>query len=365
MANTPSSTAGPRALVFDQRRNALVLTTANVSLGQLADALRQHDGLDILPTGAWLLKHNLIIPSGTSLTIQGSEIRQVLLKSDADGFVWLKALGGNLTIQDVCISSWDAQAGAVDTNYDDGRAFILARDGATMRIHRSSISYLGYQENESYGLAWRLPQTHGELTDSTLSYNFYGMYTYEVSDMLIRGNEVHHNIRYGIDPHTRSNRLRIEGNSAHHNGKQGIILAEACEDGIIRNNVTYANGIHGIVVYQQSNRAVVEGNHSYDNANQGININDSDDAIVRNNYVHGNRLDGIGIGQHAAGTTVVGNTVEANVRDGITIYSDASGTAVDGNTVRDNGRYGIYAKSSGNQVHDNRVTNNGKQDILQ
>lgn len=351
--------------VYDQRLDALVIRAGDVSLTGLQAALEQHQGLQILPDGSWVLQRNLVIERGASLTIQGNQFSRLLLKSDATGFVWIKALGGTLSIEDACISSWDAARQDVDTNYDDGRSFILARDGARMNIRRSDISYLGYMADESYGLAWRLEGTRGELLDSRLSYNYYGLYTYEVSGMQIRGNEVHHNILYGIDPHTRSNNLLIENNIAHHNGKQGIILAERCEDSVIRNNVSYSNGIHGIVVYQRSDGTIVEGNISYDNASQGINVNNSRNVIVRNNQVFANHEDGIGIGQDARANTVTGNTVTANARDGITLYSDASDNVIRENEVRGNGRYGIYAKSQGNQLIDNMVVDNLKQDILE
>jgi hypothetical protein len=43
---------------------------------------------------------------------------------------------------------------------------------------------------------------------------------------VVRDNEFHDNVLYGIDPHTDSHRLLIERNVVHHNGKHGIILAE-------------------------------------------------------------------------------------------------------------------------------------------
>ena len=55
----------------------------------------------------------------------------------------------------------------------------------------------------------------------------------------------------------------------------------------------------------------------------------------------------------------------ANAHDGITLYSDASNNTIQANDVRENGRYGIYVKSPGNQVLDNTVTGNIKGDILE
>jgi parallel beta-helix repeat protein len=278
--------------------------------------------------------------------------------------VWLKALGGTLLFERTCVTSWDAARQAVDENTNDGRSFVLARDGARMDIESSELSYLGYEANESYGVAWRLEGTSGTIANSRLGYNFYGLYAYQASGLIIRGNEVDHSVRYGIDPHTASNHLLIEGNHAHHNGKQGIILAEGCSDSVVRDNVVYANQIHGIVIYQGSNRNVVEGNHVYGNVQQGINVNDAIGNIVRDNEVYENGKDGIGLGQDANDNQVTGNRVYRNAQDGITLYSGATRNNVRDNSVSDNGRYGIYAKSDGNDVASNQAANNRSADHM-
>ncbi len=263
------------------------------------------------------------------------------------------ALGSSraqLAFVETCVTSWDSGPNSVDLNYDDGRSFVLARDGARMDIRSSELSYLGYLANESYGVAWRQPGTTGSASDSRFGHNFYGLYSYEASDLVIRDSEVHHSVRYGIDPHTRSNRLLIEGNRSHHNGKQGIILAEECGDSTIRGNTVYDNALHGIVIYQRSNNNVVEGNTSYGNGLQGINVNDSSDNTIRHNTTYDNAEAGLGVGQNAAGNVLVGNTVRHNRKDGISFYSEATGNSVRENVVSGNARYGIYVKSPGNTI---------------
>jgi parallel beta-helix repeat protein len=230
-----------------------------------------------------------------------------------------------------------------------------------MDISGSDFRYLGYDGPESYGLAWRLSGTTGQIVDSFVSHNFYGIYSFQVGDLVIRGNETHHNVMYGIDPHTASMRLTIENNVAHDNGKHGIILAEECSDGIIRNNVAFNNLHHGIVIYQRSNNNLVEGNTVYGNGGQGININDSTHTTVRGNTVYDNLEAGIGVGQRASDTQVVGNSVRANRKDGITLYSDVTDNLLRNNTISGNARFGIYVKSEGdvhiesNEVADNAV----------
>ncbi|HEU5097450.1 MAG TPA: right-handed parallel beta-helix repeat-containing protein [Roseiflexaceae bacterium] len=336
---------------YDLKTNTIFLNgNAATTLPALSGALSRPDLLHEQMPGEWILNANLWIGKGAVLDIAGPTVRRLKLRSDSRRFVWIKAFGARLTFADTCVTSWDVGRNSVDTADADGRSFVLAREGARLDILRSELSYLGYFANESYGVAWRQAGTSGAAIDSRFGYNFYGLYSYEASDLVIRGNEVHHSIRYGIDPHTRSNRLSIENNTAHHNGKHGIILAEACSESTIRGNTVYGNGLHGIVIYQRSNGNVIENNISYDNGLQGINVNESSNNVVRRNTVYGNAEAGIGIGQRAASNALIENQVRDNHKDGISFYSDASANVVRENIVSGNVRYGIYVKSPHNTI---------------
>jgi parallel beta-helix repeat protein len=338
-------------IAYDANTNTIILNSGSPrTLPAVSRALGRADLLHELSSGEWLLHANLRIGKGAALQIAGPQVRRLKLRSDTGGFVWIKAFGAQLTFIDTCVTSWDISGNTVDTNDTDGRSFVLARDGARMDIRSSELSYLGYYANESYGVAWRQAGTSGSALDSRFGHNFYGLYSYEASDLVIRSNEVHHSVRYGIDPHTRSNRLTIESNISHHNGKQGIILAEECSHSTIRGNIVYANALHGIVLYQRSNNNLVVDNISYGNGLQGINVNDASDNTVRGNTTYDNAEAGIGVGQNAAGNTLLSNTVRDNRKDGISFYSDATGNTLRENIVSGNARYGVYVKSAGNIV---------------
>lgn len=347
----PPPTASSVQARYDEDTNTIeVLRGQAVTLPALSRALGRPSLLRELAPGEWLLAANVQVAERAEVVIAAPEVRRLKLLSDALGFVWIKAIGGALRIDGACVTSWDTSRDDVDRNYDDGRSFILARSGATMTVHASELSYLGYGANESYGVAWRLQGTRGAITDSTLAYNFYGLYAYQMTGLVVRGNEVHHSVHYGIDPHTRSNKLVIEDNSSHHNGKHGIILAEGCFDSVIRNNTSFSNAMHGIVLYHGANNNLVEGNVVYDNGLEGININDSHTNTIRQNTVYDNAKAGIGVGQAAEDNTVTDNTVFENREDGIALYSDARDTLLRANIVRNNMRYGIYVKSAENQI---------------
>lgn len=351
---------GAQVPTYNQESNTITIPAGDsLTLPGLGKALATPKALRETKPGEWLLAANLVIERHATLRIAAPEVQRLRLQSDDELFVSIKALGGDLTIEGVCVTSWDPDAGAVDLNYDDGRSFILARNGARMTIRNAELSYLGYAADESYGLAYRLSGTTGEVSNSRLGYNYYGLYTYEVADLVIRNNEVHHSILYGIDPHTDSRNLLIEGNTAHHNGKHGIILAERCTDSIIRGNRSYANALHGIVLYQQSNNNLVENNITYENGLEGININNSSNNTIRGNESYRNTKAGIGVGQKSSQMLITGNRLHGNQEDGIALYSKATNNTIEANDIYENTRYGIYLKSEGNRITTaNRVYRN-------
>ena len=365
---SPLITSNPKAglVTYDAAKNTITVQSGVWSLPDVRAQLGDGGGvLKETTKGEWLLTANLAISKGAALRIAGPQVAWLKLASNAAGFIWLKALGGDLQIETTKVTSWDADRNAVDENTDDGRSFVLARNGSHMNIVNAEMSYLGYFANESYGVAWRTPGTTGQAINSKFGYNFYGLYAYEVSNLIIRGNEVHHSTRYGIDPHTRSNKLLIENNISHHNGKQGIILAEECNDSVIRNNTAYSNTLHGIVIYQRSNNNIVEGNTSYGNGWQGINVNDSSNTVVRGNVVYGNGKSGIGIGENAQNTRIEKNTIRDNAEHGVYLYSSSTASTLVGNVISGNVQNGIYIKSEGNLIGEGNDISGNKVGVFQ
>jgi len=197
-------------LAYDAASNTIVLGGgAPTNLPNLARALKRDDLLQQLAPGEWLLAANLWIGPEVAFQIAGPQVRWLKLRSDAAGFVWIITSRGQLTFADTCVTAWDVLRQRVDTNSDRGRSFVLAYGGARMEIRNSELSYLGYLANESYGVVWRQPGTTGLAIDSRFGHNFYGLYSYETSGLLIRGNEVHHSVRYGIDPPDRQRQSSV------------------------------------------------------------------------------------------------------------------------------------------------------------
>jgi parallel beta-helix repeat protein len=338
---------GVRA-AFDSATNKVVLAGGSgVTLPALSRALGNPSALREVAPGEWLLGADLEVLGGASLQIAAPDVRWLKLRSSPTGYVNITVSGGELDVTGACVTSWDEGRRQVDGEHLDGRSFLLARGGGRMMIDHAEVRFLGYGEVQSYGLSWRTEGTSGGITDSVVSHMFYGLYTYQVSGLVVQDNEFHHNVLYGIDPHTDSHHLAIERNVVHHNGKHGIILAEDCTDSVIRDNVVYNNDHHGIVLYLRSDRNLIEGNHAFANAAQGININGSVDNIIRGNSVYDNTESGIGIGQTAENNLVENNQIRSNQQDGVRLVTGSSQTTIRGNVIGENTRYGVYLDANG------------------
>ena len=340
---------------FVSATNTIELTAGQATLPTLAarvggNALRETGD------GEWELRADISITGDASLRIAAPDVRWLKLISDGDRFASLKPTGGDLDVSGSCITSWDVAANAVDTNLENGRGYLLARDGAQMNIDNAELRYLGSGQVESYGLSWRTEGTGGKLTNSISSHNYFGMYSYEVGGLVISGNEFHDNQLYGVDPHTGSHNLTIEKNIVHDNGKHGIILAEDCTDSVIRDNIVYRNNHHGIVLYLRSDRNTIENNDTFANAAQGINVNESHDNVVRGNRVYDNAESGISVTQTSSNNLVENNQTRGNGQDGVRVVSESAQTTVRTNTIGENGRYGVYVDIDGDvDIADNTI----------
>ena len=333
---------------FDRVANTIELAAGeSATLPAVAAAVRDAGALREVAPGEWLLGADLVVMAGASLEVAAPTVGWLKLASDGGRTASLKAMGGSLDINGTCITSWDVAQNRVDTEYTDGRGYLLARDGAQMTIDRAELRFLGNGNVESYGLSWRTDGTSGKITNSIVSHNYFGLYSYEVSGLVVQDNEFHDNVLYGIDPHTGSRDLVIERNIAYNNGKHGIILAEDVTDSVIRDNVVYGNKHHGIVLYLRSDRNLVENNDSFGNAAQGVNVNESSDNTIRGNRVYDNVESGIGVSQTAQGNVVERNQIRGNQQDGVRVVSESMRTAVRDNVIGENARYGVYVDIDG------------------
>ena len=332
----------------------------------------------------WLLTANIIVEEGTALSLTG-DVKELRLQSNPSSapatevFAFVSIVAGNydtaagtgspgtILVDGVKVTSWDTGANAPDTNTADGRAHLRARSAVTlagpqvsrMDILNSEIQYLGYDASERYGLSWKangdlaLIDVLGDVKNSKIHHNHYGVYSFGLQGGQWTGNEVYDNYGYGFDAHDHSDDLVIDGNNVHDNGKvdekgrHGIILSESCLNARITNNTSNNNGGvdgttgspegNGIMLHDFSDDALVEGNTTSGNADSGIAVFCSNRALVKGNTISGSGQYGIRLTVAANNNNVEGNTIAGSGQYGIFMQPATDSNGICGSDLRPTG----------------------------
>jgi poly(beta-D-mannuronate) C5 epimerase len=263
----------------------------------------------------------LIAGRGSELVVDGAQTPRLVLDNRAG--VFLAARGASLRLDRVVVRAARGDRGALDT-----RPFVFAQRGSRMVIRNSTFDNLGHDWNSSYGVSWSSGST-GAVTGSRFARCYIGVYTAGAHDVVIRGNRLHDNTLYGIDPHSDSRRIVVERNVANHNGRHGIIFSERVTSSIVRGNVTRGNRLNGIVMDAASDHNTISGNVVESNRGDGIVLASSSHNIVIGNRVSDNRV-GVLVRGASQRNRVAGNVIRGNVLA-------AQGAALDGNDVQANG----------------------------
>ncbi|MCE7983622.1 MAG: hypothetical protein DYG89_20810 [Caldilinea sp. CFX5] len=357
-----------------------------ISLSNVATAVSNAGFSDkvVNQSGVWQLNARIIVQSTARLEItQAGGVNELRLNSAQGNIVYIQVVrGGQLLFDGVKVVSW--QNNAADENIIDGRAYIVAQEGATMDILRSDLGYLGDALGAgSSGVAWIKrgsdldPATgsKGQVEDSKFHHNFQGIFVSEGIQLAIRRNEVYSNLNHGIILRDGAQQSEVSANIVHDNGNKGastgngIFLDNNVSQINVLDNKVYANAAHGILLARKSNGNTIAGNESYQNSD-GIAIDESDNNVIRANRSYKNR-NGIrasgALEDPASGNQIIGNTVEdsastAGTAYGIYFYSHADNNLLRNNTVLRSATIGIYIKSGANRLEGN-VVREGKTGI--
>jgi len=364
-------------IIFDEASNIINVKGEGsvVSLPKIYEALNNEKVLQKLDSKEWVLKANLFIRDGVTLVIDDESVSWLKLKSDKNGFVWLKSRNGNILVQNTKVTSWDEDVKSPDNDTLDGRSFIFAEDGGRMDIVNSEISFLGYQDEKEteqssaglFGISWKTRidtfgknMIAGNVIKSKIHDNYFGMYIYGATGMVIENNEVFNNTQYGADFHDGSNNLIIKDNNVYGNGNHGIILSKHVTNNKITGNISYNNKLHGIMLDQQSNNNDVENNVIYGNVD-GIAVYDSHGNLIRNNEI-GENNSGIRANTNSSKNYIEQNKI-INNKNGIFLYDNANKNFVVGNFIKNNIK-GVYIKNTfGNLIMDSLKNGYNEREI--
>jgi parallel beta-helix repeat protein len=304
---------GGPCIDYDQSENTITIN-CNASFLDVVQSINDPDIIENLGNGEYLLKASLQVDDDTTFSIGSNDITWLKI-TDTNGII----VHGKIQIDGVKITSWDIEANSPVPQTDIGsipRAFINLRGSEGGFVHDSEIAYLGYQEfgRRGFDLFGDGPSHDLEIRGSKFHDMWFAFYSNGAYNVVVDGNEYHHNIKYALDPHTGTHdmsitnnwlhhnpigvicsldcyNILIEGNRAEHNMRAGIFFSRNMHDSIARNNYIY-NTTTGIIVSESPN------NQIYSNTIEGatgagislLNPPIADDGFTEDNHVYNNTI---------------------------------------------------------------------------
>jgi mannuronan 5-epimerase len=346
---------------YDSQVNEISVSCKNVQFKDIANSLGGDKSILYQESGNALDK-NWILKAGITVN------KDATLNIDSYDVTWLKIVpgsaqpnpikvDGSLSIDSVKITSWSLQTNdyvqfSEATKYDELqymkelRPYIKINSGATgpTIIQNSELAYLGYSCNGCGGVSFN-GGDYSVLKNNDIHHIYKGFYSKGMGYMLIEGNRVHNNYKYGIDPHSGTHDMLIINNLVYDNFNAGIICSADCYNILVEGNKVYNNG-HG------------------DNM-RGIAVSRNvTDSIIKNNIVY-NEDKCISIGRNSYDNIIYDNTLSTCIY-GVYITKDSFKNEIHDNDIKTVGIGLVAISNSNNNVfHSNTVTDAKIQATLQ
>ena len=150
-----------------------------------------------------------------------------------------------MKIDSVMITSWNPEEEIFDEFVESDphpRPSIRIDKEATdtTDITNSELAYLGGGAGKSHGLSY-YGGNGSIIRGNNIHHLEMGFYSEHAKYILIENNDIHHNIKYGLDPHSGTHDMIIRKNVVHDNGFIGIICSQHCRNITIEGNEVYNN----------------------------------------------------------------------------------------------------------------------------
>lgn len=303
------------AAIAANNTDRVVVSDGEWSMGDLRQ--RYPSEISVIQTAlgpSYLIDTTLVIGENAHLDISGEN---VLIASPTDDKDRRLEIRGSASIIDSHISSWNTMQNSQDLSPYHQRPFILVHSGQ-IEIRNSTISHLGFplaglsENRDARAGIMILESGNFTIANSTIAFNFDGIYARNSTNFQIVGNEVYGNTRSGIDIRSGSNNFTIRNNYVHDNGYEGIICTECTGSVLIQSNNVRNNEEAGIKLFSHTNSTTVSSNDVRYNEKFGIYLrNNSTGNTVINNTIVGSE-EGITLVGSSTGNTIADNTLAAN-----------------------------------------------------
>jgi len=315
----------------------------------------------------WLLNSGLNIEENAILDINSNDV------------TWLKMIpskqspnaievDGSLKVDSVKITSWNQETNDYvkfpeNAKEDQSlyttipRPYIKIEKEATgpTEIINSELAYLGYSCNGCGGVTFNGGE-NSHLKNNDIHNIYKGFYSKGIGYMLIEGNRIYGNEKYGIDPHSGTHDMIIRNNTVYNNYNAGLICSADCYNIIIEGNKVHNNGHgdykRGIAISKNTYNSTIRENIVYNqDACVDIGRDSHDNKIYDNKLI--NCLNGISLTRNSFNNEIYNNKIE-NVSNGL-VASDSDNNKFYSNTIKGIQNEEIVIQDSKGNTFDNNM----------
>jgi hypothetical protein len=279
---------------YNQTQNTIIMSCLHASFSDLVSTINDPAIIAKLGRGEYLLNASLRV--NNSATFE--------MGSGVDGLQYLKIAGtngiivnGKIQINGIKITSWDPSTNNVVPQNIKGsikRAYIQFGASEGAQIINSEFAYLGYNElgRRGFDLFGDGGVSHDmRITGSRFHHMWRAFYSTGAYNVTIDRNEFHHNINYGVDPHSGTHDIKITNNWIHHD-PIGIICSVDCYNILIEGNKISDTTKAGIFFSRGMQHSTARSNYVY-NTSSGIILSESPNNLVYNNTIEAAKSEGV------------------------------------------------------------------------
>ena len=275
---------------YEAAENTIAIN-CDASFLDVVQAINDPEILEELRDGEYLLNANLEVNDGITFE----------MTSDEDGLQYLKIGGANgiivqgrIEINGIIIISWDPETDSPVLQTDTGsvpRAFINLRVSEGGFIEDSEVAYLGYDAPPRRGIdlgeSTDGPSHDFAIRNSRIHDNWMGFYSAGAYNIMIDDNEFFGNIKYALDPHTRTHNMTVSNNKVYNNKDIAVICSLDCYDVIFEGNEVYNNAGSGLMFSRATHDSIIRNNLIYNQYGSAYPISISES---QNNQIYGNDI---------------------------------------------------------------------------
>ncbi len=317
----------------------------------------------------WLLNAGLKVEENALLGINSKDVtwlKMIPSKNSPNAI----EVDGTLKVDSVKITSWNPKTNDYvrfpENAKEDQtlytiipRPYIKIEEEATgpTEITNSELAYLGYSCSGCGGVTFNGGE-NSILKNNDIHHIYKGFYSKGMGYMLIEGNHVYGNEKYGIDPHSGTHDMIIRNNTVYNNYNAGLICSADCYNILIEGNKVLNNGHgdykRGIAISKNTYNSTIRENTVY---NHDVCVHIGRDS--HDNRVYDNKLtncrDGIAVTINSFNNEIYNNKIE-NVSNGLVAILNSNDNKFYSNTISgiQNEEIVIEEDSKGN-IFDNNI----------